>query len=794
MNLIISALDIISSLTILTSIVFLAYGWRRALYPSVNFFFTGLLTLILIYTLCNVCEWTWINNIFDDYGDLVGILIPLMWGFFFYAFLQQSTEQELKNRDIQFKELFDEAPIGYHEIDAKGRITRVNRTELILLGYSEKEMLGKPVWDFTDKPEISRRSVMDKIKGLTPPGHQFERIYRHKDGTLLPVLIEDKILKDEKGRIVGIRSTIQDITERKITIEKLKESEEFSRALFEYNPIETIVVNDKGEIINFNLAQKKSNYRMPRIGDVMYKDYAGKHEIDMYAELMRCIRSGKTKTFPEQRYLGSFLSITITPFPKGAIITSQDITERKRAEEEIKKLGSAVEQSIDGIVISDLESKITYVNNAFAQIHGYSPEEMVGMKIEELHNNEQNDELKKWIKQIEAQGQWAGEISHIRKDGTLFPTHTSVNLLRDEKGNPTGVLATCRDISQRKFVEEALRSSEERYRELWENAPIAYHILDKNGIIISVNRTEAKMLGYKLNEMLGKPIFDFIVPEQRAEAKKRFLLKISGEHIPEAEDRIYLSKDGKKIHVTIDDVLEYDREGKIASIRTTMLDISDRKKMEEEREKSFRQLKKAFEETITALASAVETRDLYTAGHQRRVTQLACAMAKEMELPDDQIDAIRMAGLIHDIGKISVPAEILGKPSKLTTIEMDLIKTHPKVGYDILKNVGFPWPVAKIVLQHHERINGSGYPQGLKEKDILLETKILSVADVVEAMASYRPYREALGIDAALEEISKNRGKLYDPRVVDICLKLFKEKRFKFTDNPAVPSVPSVNI
>ncbi len=283
----------------------------------------------------------------------------------------------------------------------------------------------------------------------------------------------------------------------------------------------------------------------------MYKDYAGKHEIDMYAELMKCIKSGKPETFPEQKYGGKFLSITISPFPKGAIIISQDITTRR-------------------------------------------------------------------------------------------------------------------------FVEEALRASEERYRELWDNAPVAYHTVDTKGIITSVNHTEAKMLGYTPEQMRGKPIFEFILPEQQREAKKRFLLKIANKHIPEAEDRIYVTRDGRKIHVTIDDILEHDSEGKVIGVRTTLLDITDRKQAEEEREKSFKQLQKIFEETITALVSAVETRDLYTAGHQRRVTQLAYAIAKEMKLSANQIDAIRTAGLIHDIGKISVPAEILGKPAKLNKIEMNL--------------------------------------------------------------------------------------------------------------------------
>jgi putative two-component system response regulator len=195
---------------------------------------------------------------------------------------------------------------------------------------------------------------------------------------------------------------------------------------------------------------------------------------------------------------------------------------------------------------------------------------------------------------------------------------------------------------------------------------------------------------------------------------------------------------------------------------------------------SMEKLGKALEGSILTIASIVETRDPYTAGHQQRVADLACAIAKEMGLPDDQIYGIRMGGVIHDLGKISIPAEILSKPGRITEIEFDLIKTHPRAGYDILKTNEFPWPIAQMVLQHHERMNGSGYPAGLSGEGILLESRILGVADVVEAMASHRPYRPALGTDKALKEISSNKGSLYDSEVVEACLKLFKEKKFAF--------------
>jgi putative nucleotidyltransferase with HDIG domain len=207
---------------------------------------------------------------------------------------------------------------------------------------------------------------------------------------------------------------------------------------------------------------------------------------------------------------------------------------------------------------------------------------------------------------------------------------------------------------------------------------------------------------------------------------------------------------------------------------------SERERAMAENRQHTAQMEKALLDTVEAIGSALEKRDPYTAGHQRRVAKLAHAMAQEMELPQQVVQGIYMGCLIHDIGKIYIPAEILSRPGKLSAAEFEIIKCHPQVGYDIIKGIEFPWPVARMILEHHERLDGSGYPQGLKGDEISFEARILSVADVVEAMASHRPYRPAVGRDRALEEISRNHGIFYDPQAVDVCLRLFREKGFQF--------------
>ncbi|MBA7616139.1 hypothetical protein ES703_23433 [subsurface metagenome] len=238
-------------------------------------------------------------------------------------------------------------------------------------------------------------------------------------------------------------------------------------------------------------------------------------------------------------------------------------------------------------------------------------------------------------------------------------------------------------------------------------------------------------------------------------------------------------KNGKKVWVEVREAPVV-VNGKTISIVGALTDITERKRAEQELHRSYQQMQEMLVTTVNALASTVEMKDQYTAGHQSRVTQLACAIAAEMALSEEQIEGIRMAGLVHDVGKIMVPAEILNKPGPLTEIQYEMVKMHPRAAFDILKGIKFPWPVAEIVLQHHERMDGSGYPQGLSGDAIMVEARILAVANVVEAMISHRPYRAAYDIKEPLAEISKNKGILYDPVVVDACRKLFAERRFTF--------------
>ncbi|MBE3127084.1 MAG: HD domain-containing protein [Candidatus Atribacteria bacterium] len=318
------------------------------------------------------------------------------------------------------------------------------------------------------------------------------------------------------------------------------------------------------------------------------------------------------------------------------------------------------------------------------------------------------------------------------------------------------------------------------------DAELAVRELDKEGFVIEWSLVETEEA---FREALNQRPEVILADYSLSSFDGLSALKIKQETVPEIPFILISGKIGKElavecIRLKVTDYVLKDELFRLGPVVKRALEEArvyrERKQAEKELKKSYKKLQKTTNESIDTMSKIMEAKDPYTSGHQHRVCQLAVPLAQELGLSPNKIEGIRIASLIHDIGKIGLPTEILSKPSKLTDIEFSLIKGHSQIGYDILKAIDFSYPIARIVLQHQERLNGSGYPQGLKSEDILLEAKIIGVADVIEAMSSHRPYRPALGIDKALEEISKNRGILYDAEVVDACLKLFKGKGFKF--------------
>jgi len=341
----------------------------------------------------------------------------------------------------------------------------------------------------------------------------------------------------------------------------------------------------------------------------------------------------------------------------------------------------------------------------------------------------------------------------------------------------------------RRRAEVSLQNSEARFRALSEALPVGVYMLQDSKLAY-VNPALAKMYGYERAELIGSDPLILTAPEDRNEAGEELIKRLSGEI---SENRYEFSgrkKDGEARYFELFSTAAVlnDRPATIGNL----LDITEQKRADDKLQTAYADLKLTLEDTVQTIAKIVEMRDPYTAGHQQRVASLAVAIGEELHLAPDVLEQLRIAGTMHDIGKIRIPVEILNRPGKLNKQELELLKTHPDYGYDIVSNISFLSDVAQIIRQHHERFDGSGYPDGLKGEQIRLEARIIAVADVTEAMASHRPYRPALGIDVALAEVSKNSGTFFDPTVVAACMELFHKKGFSLASlNSKEESRPS---
>jgi PAS domain S-box-containing protein len=441
------------------------------------------------------------------------------------------------------------------------------------------------------------------------------------------------------------------------------------------------------------------------------------------------------------------------------------------------------ENTSDVIFIVDENLNILSMSQSAEKILGYKPEEFVGKLVTDIKHIFTPASFEQAI--ADAMLILKGEKISVRtyefitKDGTIKIGEVSGSpIMRD--GQVTGFVSIARDITDRRRAEDELRNSEQKYRTILQDMNDMYYELDLKGNMTFFNKALLLLTARTPEELQGMNFRDYMSSEGSEDA-----LKIFAEIFKTGKPKLFVNeiftKTGEVKHFESQAGLLLDENKQPIGFRGIARDITERKKAQDERDQVLARLRKTLETMIQAMSAAVEARDPYTSGHQRRVSDLARAIATQMNLPVDQIDGIRMAAFIHDMGKISIPAEILSMPRKLSKLEFELIKTHPQAGYDIIKDIDFPWPIANIILQHHERINGSGYPHGLRGDNILLEARILAVADVVEAMASYRPYRPALGLDTALEEITRNKNILYDGEVVEACLKIFREKKYEFT-------------
>jgi len=714
------------------------------------------------------------------------------------------AEEALRESKNRYRFLIDNSKEIVLILNKRGKIIFANKSTLTNYGYSREELIGKPITRFLTRDCVRRvlSALKEEFAGHPRPDMEVrakttsgEIRYLRVVGGSVPVY--------EKGRLIGVMVNASDITDHYKAKEVLRESEKQFKELWDNAPVAYHTLDTKGFLINMNQTEAKmlGYAREEMVGKSIFEFILPEQQAKAKKRFRLKMLNQSVPKADDRIYVkkdGARICVDIEDVVErdsdGKIIgirtTMVDITERKMAEDSLResegKFRNLAEQSPNMIFI-EINGRIVYANEKCEETMGYRKDEIYSPEFDFLRMIAPEFREKIIInlrKHMKGEGILPYECALLTRKGKRIESIIATRLI--DYGGEKAILGTVTDITERKRAEEALFESEERYRNLFANVPVGLYRTTPAGEWLDGNAASARMLGYPDRESMIKanPLADYVNPEERERWKaileKNGVLEDFESHLRRQDGRIIWVKDSARAIK--------DREGRVLYYEGAMVDFTERKKAEEGLNYTLEMLHKSLGATIQAINRLVEMRDPYTAGHQRRVADLARAIATEMGLSQDQVDGIRMAGSIHDIGKISVPAEILSKPGRLEEREFNLIKVHPKYAYEILKPVEFPGPVAQAILQHHERIDGSGYPLGLKDKEIIVEAKILAVADVVEAMVSHRPYRAAHSLEHALKEISKNSGVLYDPKAVEACLNLFVEKGFTFREegNPTI--------
>ncbi|OGP85494.1 MAG: hypothetical protein A2Z08_08285 [Deltaproteobacteria bacterium RBG_16_54_11] len=707
----------------------------------------------------------WHNSLLNDaQGNNIGTL----------SSGEDITERKQAEKEIERLSFFPKLnPMPIVEFDQKGQLTYANPAAEQLFPDLDKKQ-GKHPFLAELKPYFSE--LREKRK------QYIVREVRVGDSWYSQVIV---LLDPEHIRIYSA-----DITERKRAEEALRESEERYHVLFEEARDGIALADaDTGILLDCNRAladligrnraeligQHQAILHPPSGNNTGISSTFKKHLTNKEGQVLETQVLTMTGEIREVEIKANLLDLQGRKVLQGLF---HDITERKQAEEKLResetRFRTLFEAIPDTVLVHDDEGTILHINEIGAHRLEWSAQDLVGKNLRAIVSPENRALIADHIRETHKIGWCRFETTYVSRSG--WQIVAEVNERPIKYGKKKAILSVARDITERKQAEKALVGEKNFSNAVINSSPGLLFVFGEKGNIIQWNSNAEKVTGYSSQEISKMNVLEFVAKDD---------IKIAAEAVQEALTQgqasveiDVLTKSGKKTPFYIIGLRTKIENANC--VVCTGMDVTERKQAEAEVKRSYEQLHETFISTVNALASIVEMKDQYTAGHQPRVTQLACAIAEEMGLSEEQIEGIRMAASIHDIGKIIVPAEILNKPGALTEIQYEMIKMHPRAGYDILKGIKFPWPVAELVLQHHELMDGSGYPQGLSGDEIMVEARILMVANVVEAMTSHRPYRPAFDIKEALAEIAQKKGILYDPIVADACVKLFAEKAFAF--------------
>lgn len=676
-------------------------------------------------------------------------------------------------------------------LDQAGTHKYVDPAFCRLTGFTEKELLATepphPYWHPDDYRTISE-ALSRAFEGQS---RCLDLRFIHKDGSPWSALVSPSVLRDQAGNVRWCVATVKDVTQHSGA--KALEPDSLERYI-----LAAEAANDG--VWDWDISSD-SIYTSPRWKAMLgYAEGELEDTFQMWASLLHpddrqrvrtglsALKSGETSEIRAEYRVrhkdGSYRWILdrargvrdARGHPYRVVGSHTDITGHKKAEEALAHAAEQWRHTFDAVpdlvIIIDREHRIVHANRAMAERVGRSPEELVGTTCHEsMHGLPYVPDFCPHARLLHSETEEREEVPEPYLDGVFDVTTTP---LRDPSGTLIGSVHVARDITQRKRAEDALSESEQRYQAFINATDDLVFIKDDRLRYVTVNPANIAFFGTSLEEIIGRTDADLMPPEGAESCRRSDQLALqSGQTVVSEElvgDRVY---EVRKFSVPL--------PGGRTGVGGYARDITDRRRAEEDLAAGAERLRTALHDTVRSMGAVVALRDPYTGDHEQRVTLLADAIAASMGLQEARREGLHLAGQVHDIGKIGVPAEILAKPAQLTAMEYELIKQHPARGADLLAQIAFEQPVAEIVHQHHERLDGSGYPQGLAGNEIMLEARILAVADVVEAMASHRPYRAALGIETALAEVRRGAGTLYDPEVVATCERVVADG-FRFPD------------
>lgn len=733
---------------------------------------------------------------------------------------KKAALEKLHHSEERYRKIARCSPDMIWTMDLSGQFTYVNEAVERTHGWTVDEFLKLNTRDVVSPQQFAQNSALieGELSKAINPNYDRNVIFSYeseevrKDGSTFWAEINAMSLWSDDGKPIGIIGITRDITERKQALEILQKSERQYRLLAD-NIKDFIWVMDldlKFKYVSASV-EKTSGYTEEEFKELSLDKILPEESLRKALEIFSTEESlAKANQLPSDRKRSTelefrckdghliWIDATLSFIrdangkPISILGESRDITERKQAEKLLRERDERLQgitENLPGVIFQfyakdNGEYGTSYISEPRNELAKIVPnmdtarmDTVFTEFISRIHEDDREEFLASIKTAVETGSRWnfEGRVSipsdkMIWFQGMSSPTRLENQTIFD------GVLL---NITERKLAEEKSNLSEEKFHNIFMTTPNCIAITRlKDGLLVDVNRGFEDIVGWKREIAVGtkstEPPMNFWVDSS---ARDFMAAKLKADREVLHREFEFRRADGS-IRNGIYSARTINIGGEECLI-FILLDITEQKQMDAELRHTLESLRNAVGTTIQVMISAIEMRDPYTAGHQSRVADIARAIATEMGLSQEKIDGIRMAGTIHDIGKLSIPAEILSKPTKLTPLEYSLIKEHAQNGFEMLQNVESPWPLAQIIYQHHERINGSGYPRNLKRNEIILEARILAVADVVEAMSSHRPYRASLGIEKALEEIENNKGTLYDEIAVSACLKLFREKGYQ---------------